>query len=44
MAPSPSFTEEKIDSLSADMFATTVDWDCEEVILWMKCQEGRKLT
>jgi hypothetical protein len=43
MAPSPSFTEEKIDSLSADMLATTVEWDCEGVILVDEMPRGDKI-
>jgi len=39
----PSFTEEKIDSLSADMFAATVDSDCEGVILVYEMPRGEKI-
>jgi hypothetical protein len=42
MAPSPSFTEKKL-TLSADMFAATVDWDCEGVILGDEMPKGEKI-
>lgn len=43
MAPFPSFTEEKIHSLSADKVATTVDWDCEGVIFVDEMARGKKI-